>query len=169
VKFTGFRDPVNSSTERGVAFLATIKGPGVRRSNNDTLWWKVGGGQLRLVAREGDELASGPSGAKWKSFTSLALPGGGAGPIFTAALVPGAGSVTNANDFGLYAINSDGTLHELIRENQPLDDKVVKTFTVLKAVGGSLGVARSFNANYEIVARVTFTDGGSAIVKVEVP
>lgn len=169
VIFTGFRDPVNSSTDSGVAFLATTKGPGVRGSNNDTLWWKADGGQLKLVAREGDEPASGPSGAKWKSFTSLALPGGGAGPIFVAALVPGAGSVTSASDCGLYAIDSEGTLLELIRENQPLEDKVVKKFSVLKALSGSQGVARSFNANYEIVVHVTFTDGGSAIVKVEVP
>ena len=46
---------------------------------------------------------------------------------------------------------------------------VVKKFTVLKAVSGSEGVTRSFNASHEVVAHVTCTDGSSGIVKIEVP
>jgi hypothetical protein len=47
--------------------------------------------------------------------------------------------------------------------------KVVRKFTVLKAVSGSEGVTRSFNAAHEVVAHVTFTDGSFDIVKIEVP
>jgi hypothetical protein len=66
-------------------------------------------------------------------------------------------------------VDEVGTVHELIRENQLLGDKVVKKFTVLTAVSGSEGVTRSFNATHEVVAHVTFTDGSSGIVKIEVP
>jgi hypothetical protein len=45
----------------------------------------------------------------------------------------------------------------------------LKKFTVLTAVSGSEGVTRSFNATHEVVAHVTFTDGSSGIVKIEVP
>lgn len=74
----------------------------------DALLRKPDGVELTLVAREGDEPLSGPQNAKWRSFTSLALPGGGAGPIFTTKLRPSAGGITTASDTDLYAVDSIG-------------------------------------------------------------
>lgn len=169
--FSGFKDPVNSRTDSGIAFAATIKGPQVRSSNNEILAWRSadGAGIPLVVAREGTDVAAGPAGAKWHSFTSIALPGGGLGPLFTAKLQTGAGGITSANDCGLYVLDSTLTVVELLRENQPLGDLVVKRFSVLKAVNGSEGVTRSFNSNREVVATVTFTDGSNGIVKLTVP
>ena len=66
-------------------------------------------------------------------------------------------------------MGSTGILHELIRENQPLVGKVVKSFSILKATSGTAGATRAFNANHQIAALVAFTDGTSGIVKIDVP
>lgn len=181
VKFSDLRDPVHSSTDASVAFLSTVKGGAVRSSNNSTLWWKPDGGTLTLIAREGETLTAGTVGAKWRSFTSVAMPGGAVGPIFTATLQHGMngqlgpGGVAARNAIALYAVDSSGNLRELMREHYPLpqnveqDLGVVERFRVLKAVSGSAGVTRAFNANRQIVAWVTFADGMDSIVKFDVP
>ncbi len=146
--------------------------------NDVGIWWKPHGGSLQLVAREGATPPSAPSGAKWKVFSSVALPGGGSGPIFTAAMdkgtggAAGPGNITSVDDVGLYAVDAAGTTHELVRENQPIagiTGKTVKMFNVLKAVSGSAGATRSFNANGAVVVLVTFTDNTTSIVKVSLP
>jgi hypothetical protein len=127
------------------------------------------------VAREGEQPPAAPSGAKWKTFSSLALPGGDFGPIFTAMLqkgaagTPGPGGILSIDDFGLYAVDPLGAPFELVRENQPLLGKTVKMFAVLKAVAGSGGVTRSFNATGSVVLLVTFTDRTTAIVRIDLP
>jgi hypothetical protein len=47
--------------------------------------------------------------------------------------------------------------------------RTVESFNVLKAVSGSAGVTRFFNANGNVVALVTFTDGSPAIVRIDAP
>jgi hypothetical protein len=173
--FSALKDPVNSPTCADVAFIGAAAGGTVTPTTNDGLWWQADGAPLALVAREGDEPACGPVGAKWKSFTSLALPGGDVGPVFTANLqkgigiAPGPGGVTSLNDFGLYALDGAGAVRELVREGQSLLGKTVKTFNVLKAVSGSAGVTRSFNNAGSIVVLVTFTDDTTAIVRIDLP
>lgn len=171
--FSSTKDPVNSGTGADLAFLGVVKG--ATSSTNDGLWFRPAEGKLKLVAREGGDLplVSGPEGAKWKSFTSVALPGNGLGPVFTAFLqkgsrtVPGPGGVMAADDFGLYATHPDGSPRELIREGQPLLGKTVRTFSVLKTALGSAGTKRSFNDGGSIVVLVTFTDYSTAIVRVD--
>jgi hypothetical protein len=169
--FSAIWDPVNSSS--GVAFLATVKGGDVNAGNNDAIWWKPTNGALAPLAREGDQPPGAPAGAKWKSFTSLALPSGDTGPIFIAKLKPGATStserVTAKNDVALYGLDSFGALRELLRENQTIERKSVKSFNVLKAISGSAGASRSFNGNRQVAALVTFTDRTTAIMKIELP
>ena len=169
--FTSFKDPVNSPTSADVAFLGTSK---VGKVGSAGLWWQPEGSALSLVALQGLEPVCGPAGAKWRSFTSLTLPGG-LGPVFTAILEKGPagsagpGGITSANDVGLYAIDSAGTLHELLREGQTLGTKTVKVFNVLKAVAGSAGATRSFNNTGAVVVLVTYGDGTSAIVRINIP
>jgi hypothetical protein len=125
------------------------------------------------LAREGGQPPGAPNGAKWKSFSSLALPGGDTGPIFTASLKVGPSAtferITAKNDFGLYALDSFGTLREMLREDQIIERKIVKTFSVMKAISGSAGVARSFNELHQVAVLVTFTDRTTAILKIEIP
>jgi uncharacterized repeat protein (TIGR03803 family) len=171
VVFSAITDPVASNI--GSAFFATIKGRGVTPGTNDAVWWKPSSGTLGMLAREGNQPPGAPIGARWKSFSSLAIAGGDTGPLFTgtlkSGLPAGANRISGKDDFGLYARDSFGTLRELLRENQPLSGKTVKTFSVLKAIAGSAGVTRSFNAKRQVAARVTYTDGGTAIVKIEIP
>jgi hypothetical protein len=169
--FSMIWDPVSSSS--GVAFLAAVKGGNVKASDNDAIWWKPNNGALAPLAREGGQPPGAPNGAKWKSFSSLALPDGDTGPIFTASLKTGPTAtferITANNDFGLYALDSFGTLREMLREGQIIERKIVKTFSVMKAISGSAGVTRSFNDTHQVAALVTFTDRTTAILKIEIP
>jgi len=158
-RFRSFREPVHSSTGEAMAFLATADG-------GQGLWWRPEGGDLTLVARAGGRasFAGAPPGARWISFTSLALPGEGLGPLFTATVGRG-----DATDPGLYGMDTTGELHELLRPNQTLAGKKVRTFHVLKAVSGSAGVTRSFNDHGQVATLVTFTDGSTAIARIDLP
>ncbi len=175
--FVSFKDPVNSLDSDDFAFVATVKGTGITSSNNDTLWLGHGLDLPLLIAREGDATVPNAPGAKWKSFSSVAMPGGHAGPLFTASLVKGLagaegpGGITGANDFGFYATDYDtGAVFEIVREGQQvLGDKTVKSFSVLKAVPGSAGSARAFNTLHEIILIINFTDHTSGIVGVLIP
>jgi hypothetical protein len=168
-----FKDPVPSGTDSTLAFAAQLNG--ATSANDDGIWWTPYFSPLRLVAREGDHPPGAPADAKWKTFSSLALPGGTSGPIFTATLqkgpgiTPGPGGITSVDDLGLYGLDSFGVVVELLRENQPLLGKTVKTFNVIKAVAGTAGSSRSFNGAGEIVVLVTFTDKTTAIVRISVP
>ena len=47
--------------------------------------------------------------------------------------------------------------------------KVVKNFSVLKAVSGTPGVTRAFNSHRQVVWRTAFTDGTTAIILTQAP
>lgn len=166
VTFGSFKDPMTSTD--AVAFLGAVRGTGITSANNDGLWWRQDGGALALAAKEGDGPSVGPPGAKWKTIGSVALPDG-MGPLFTSTLQRGVGGITSLDDSGLYAVDSSGHLQQLLRRNQPLLGNTLNAFTVLKAVAGSAGVTRSFNANREVVVYVRFTDNSAGIVKFVVP
>jgi|GEM_PF-1145811 len=175
--FNAFKDPLNAPDCADVAFVGTVKGGGATTANNDGLWFQPDFAPLTLIAREGDDApAPGSPGAKWKSFSSVALAGGETGPLFTAFLQKGAqgtagpGGITGANDFGLYCTDYDtGAVTELVREGQPLNGKTVKTFSVLKAASGSAGSSRAFNPQHRVVLLVTFDDRSTAIVGITLP
>lgn len=170
--FAVFKDPVNSATDAGVAFIGTSK---LGKVGTAGIWYQPEGGALSLIALQGREPETGPVGAKWRTFTSLALPGGVLGPVFVAGLekgpngTPGPGGIDNSNDVGLYAVDSVGVLHELIREGNSIGGKTVKVFSVLKALAGSAGTTRSFNSTGDIVVLVTFSDGSSTILRFTFP
>jgi hypothetical protein len=50
-----------------------------------------------------------------------------------------------------------------------LGGKTLKSFSLLNAVPGSVGVTRSFNNAAQVVWLATYTDGSTAIVDTEVP
>ncbi len=167
--FSSFLDPVGGGGfgDGKAAFIATVRGSGVTSADNTGIW--LGGRTpLRLIAREGAQPPGAPAGAKWKAFTSLAMPRS-IGPIFTATLQQGVGGISSADDTALYGVGSDATLFELLREGQTLDGKVVQRFTVLAATLGSQGTTRHFTSDGRIIARVEFTDHSSALVALFVP
>jgi hypothetical protein len=45
----------------------------------------------------------------------------------------------------------------------------VKTFNILRAVPGTPGATRAFNAHTQIVWLATFMDGSTALIKTTVP
>ncbi len=161
-KFSLLKDPVLSE-DGAIAFPATVsvKGPGAQ-----TLWWKPAGQPLALLAQGGAD-ATELAGSKWTAFTSLAIAGGGRGPIFAATTTPGKGAA------GVWATDSTGATRLLFHTGSQIGvdetTKTVKSFTLLKASVGSGGVTRSFNNAAEVVLLATFTDKSQAIVTTEVP
>lgn len=158
-----------------IGTLARSKGK-VIQANDSGIWWQPESGSMQLIAREGAQPPGVPDGARWVKFTSLALPGGQTGPMFVGAMVNQPrtpGGVTPGSDTGLWAVDSTGLLRLLVRERDPVDiggtTKKLRSFTVLSAVLGSPGQARSFNQRGEVVYRAYFTDGTQAMVKVQMP
>jgi len=160
-------DPVLAPGTDSVAFPATLSG--VSSATDATLWWKPTNDPLTLLAREGARPEGMPTGTKWESFPSLALPGGETGPIFVATLEHGTGGVDASNDKGVWAVDSQGVLRLLFRKGDTIEGRELKGFTVLNAVSGSPGVTRSFNNHGQLVWRATFADGSNAIVVTQVP
>ncbi len=175
--FSAFKDPVNASN-RSVAFLGTMKTDAfvtITTTNNDGLLWYQPATGLTFIAREGAQPPEAPIGAQWKAFTSLALPEG-RGPIFVASMVskigttsPGPGGVTTANDVGLWATDSFGALRLLMREGDAIGASLVKTFTVLSSVVGSLAQTRSYNNTGGVIVRVTDATGAQHLVQISLP
>ncbi len=170
-QFSVLHDPVQSSTGAGIAFAAAVN----NIVGKNAVWWQPEGAALAIIAHETSQPVGAPAGARLKTFLSLALPGGDTGPLFTARLekgrgqLPGPGGITSADDTALYGVDSFQNVRELLRKNQPLLGKTVKTFSVLKAVAGSAGTTRSFNAHGQVAVLVSFTDHSSAIVKIDLP
>ncbi|MEK0451290.1 MAG: hypothetical protein RL088_3558 [Verrucomicrobiota bacterium] len=174
--FSVLKDPVSASN-RSVAFAATMKtlAGSVSSGDNDGIWWNDPSSALTLVAREGAQPPDAPTGAKWDKFSSLALPEG-RGPIFVASMLsktgtlpPGPGGVTTANDVGLWATSSTGSLRLLMREGDPIGTSTVKSFTVLSMVAGSPAQTRSFNNAGVVVLKVTDMAGAQHLVQIALP
>jgi uncharacterized repeat protein (TIGR03803 family) len=167
--FSGFSDPVNGSNG-AMAFLGSMAAnaaAGITSSSNDGVWY-FDGTQLILVAREGTQPPGITAGARWKSFSTVAIPEG-RGPIFVASLVPGRGGITAAKDTGLWAVDSAGTVKKLLQEGDPIGNSRVVSFKVLSVVPGSPAQTRSFNSDGDVVMQVTDAAGGTYLVRVTVP
>ncbi len=178
-KFTILKDPVLAD-DGGLAFPATIAGRSIKGAASTTLWWVPAGSHsgVQLLAQGGAGSTTVPDlpSAQWQNFTSLAIAAN-RGPIFTATMTPGKGSVTGPTANGLWAMNTYGDMHLLIRsgvtsvafDSNPAHNKAVKSFRLLTALPGSVGVTRSFNGNGQIAWLATFTDHTTAIVVTALP
>ncbi len=171
--FSLLKDPVLSSDD-GIAFLATLKGGTVKGLTASTLWWQPAGGALTLLAQGGTALGADSDlpGAQFKAFTSLAIAGAHRGPIFVATLVPNKTNVAAATANSVWACDLAGEPRLLFRTGVPnaiVAGKTLKSFSLLTATVGSLGVTRSFNDAQKVVWLATFTDKSQAIITTEVP
>lgn len=106
--------------------------------------------------------------SRWTSFKSIALPAN-SGPVFTATLQVGVGSIDATNAFGIWAVNSLGEPQLLIREGDLLGTRTIRTLTVLNRIAGSPAQTRSYNSAGVLVVRATFTDDTQAILSVALP
>ena len=172
VLWSSFNDPVLND-ERDVAWIGTLSG--TPTALNTAIAWNQPASGTQIVARKGYS-APGVEGGVFDTFTSMALPDGGVGPVFTATLLaktngvsPGPGGVTAMNDSGLWAVDSTGAARLLLREGQTLAGRTVLRFTALATIAGSPGQTRSFNAHRTIVASLGFSDRTEAIVQIKVP
>lgn len=121
------------------------------------------------------------AGALFASFVSVAVPEWqNAGPLFVATLqsgpagTAGHGKVTAANKTGLWGVEFNGDLRLLLRAGSPLPGAaagtpVVRTFSVLQAVPRSTGQPRALDGQHEVFCNVTFSNGATAVVKIQVP
>ncbi len=175
--FSILKDPINAGN-RSVAFIGSMKTnsvAGIISANNDGLWWSDATSGLRLVAREGAQPPEAPVGAQWSAFISIAIPEG-RGPLFvatmrskTGSVSPGPGGITTANDTGLWATTSFGSLRLLLQEGDLIGSATVKTFTVLSNVVGSPAQTRSFSNNGSVLVRATDTTGAQHLLQIAVP
>jgi autotransporter-associated beta strand protein len=174
--FKSFSDPVGGDATRA-AFIGTLKAKvgGVLPTNDVGIWrHNMAGTVLEQIAREG-VAAPGVSGANFSAFKSLAWTGtGDAGTAFVATLKGiNKGTISAANDAGLWAEDSVGDLVLAFREGQSVGfgagQKIVKTFTVLGPVLGALGQGGSTNFVGGFAVLATFTDRSTGVVTVWVP
>jgi hypothetical protein len=184
-RFKSFLDPIgNDDTE--VAFIARLTGKGVTAASNEAIFFQPhdltsDARALTLVAQTGGA-APGLPGAVFGDFISLALPNlaGTQRLYFVAKLaLPSAGqpnplNLNSRNNTGLWARDSAGNVQLLLRIGTALQvaggsTKTLRAFTILSAVPGSTGQARSFNDNGALVYNASFTDGSQAILITQVP
>ena len=158
-------DPVLSTDARRKGWNGAIVTGGI--ASGRAIWQKVDNSDSVVLARTGTQAAEVPAGALWGAFKSLAMPARGA--LLSATLTQGVAGINGTNDAGLWAVDGAGALRLLFREGDTIGGRVLKSFTVLKAVSGSPGVTRAFNDQGEIVWRATFTDGSTAVVVTTVP
>ncbi|MBL9114870.1 MAG: hypothetical protein JNJ83_07655 [Verrucomicrobiaceae bacterium] len=167
--FSGFSDPVNESGEvlAFIGSMASNSAAGITSSSNDGVWYDDST-VLKLMAREGAQPPGVVTGARWKSFNTVALPEG-RGPIFVATLEVGRAGITTGKDKGVWATDSAGAVKKLIQEGDPIGVSKVASFQVLSTVSGSPAQTRSFNSAGEVVMQVTDTAGGTHLLHVAVP
>lgn len=168
-KFVTFFDPV-VNTDGRTAFLATLQGTGVTPANKTALF--VGDTTaLNIAARLGtvvpDETGTDTT-AVWSKFISHALPND-TGVVFLAETK--GGDTNTKNKLGLWAADASGQLRRLLRAGTPAvpGGPTLTSFTLLTAVPGAYGAARSYNASHSIAVLATFVDKTQSILRIDLP
>ena len=182
--FATFKDPMLN--EAGdVAFLAALSEGDVSKQNKEGIWIcpssASSGAGTQLVARTGAQPPGVPTGARWKSFTSVAFAGagsdtttdeGGWALAFTAFMAPGAGGIKTSNDIGLWIASPEKTLLAL-REGQTLQvggtEKKLRTFAALMALPSAGGQGNGATSDGGVAVQAFFTDGSQAVLRVSGP
>lgn len=166
--YLSFNDPI-SNNQGNFAYLAKAKG-GDFGTGKVGLWFGTAAAP-HLKARVGDLAPDaigndGPS--TFSTITNIALPGGtNSGPIFLAKLK--GGGANGKNNAGLWGMDSEGFVRQLLRNGDTLGDQTVKKFVLLNSLPGCFSANRSFNGAGGVAALVSFTDKTNAVVYVGVP
>jgi hypothetical protein len=156
-----------------VAFPAKLNGLPV--GGNAGIWAQAGSNPLALIARSGTRAIDTDGvtllSAAWEQFDSLTIVEG-RGPAFTAKLRDVPPRVTSTNDRGLWGTCSDGKLRLLLRTGDKVLNQTIRAIDVLRVIAGSPGQRRAWatnDATPRVLARVTYSDGSSAIMTVPIP
>lgn len=177
--YKAFSYPVGTTSSR-IGFIGTLKAKagGVLATDDVGIWRHNAAGTLAQVAREGQPAPVSGSDTRpvnFSTFKSLAWAGTGDAGIAFIGTVKGAtkGITSKANDTGLWVEDSDSQLKLAFRTGQPVsfgvNQKTVKSFTVLGPVLGALGQGGSTNQVGGFGIFATFTDRTTGIVTVWVP
>jgi hypothetical protein len=164
-----YREPVFPSLNDAYAcaVVAKLAGSGVNLANDSAILLAGGGDSLRMITREGGLAPNFPWGDKmapvgrFKTFTSVAMPGNSNAVWFTATLEH-TGGITSANDSGLWISTGTGTWM-VFRKGEdiyPYRMQKVTSFRVIDEVPGSPGHGR-YGMNF-VGAQVSLDDGSYA-------
>ena len=180
-RYATLLDPVANDIGQ-VAFIASLRGPGVTASNGAAVFAGLPGilqgpaqfgPPLQAVARLGDHPPDEngiATAAVWTRLTTCALPGGaGAGVVFLGETSGGDTTVTNK--LALWAVDSHGTLRRLLRTGDQLTPGAspVTGITLLTALPGSYGATRSYNATGSLALLATFANHTQTLLRVDIP
>jgi hypothetical protein len=149
---------------------------------NDGLWLASPGGDVRLIAREGDPAPGAPTGARFyndNSETDFYIP------TFTDPAVNAAGQVVFGGSYaaspdgpftgGVWASDAGGNVQLLFRTGQLIDvgdglSHELAGWTIRYAGSAAEeGQAYAFNDAGQFAFTATFTDGTSAVLVTTVP
>ena len=130
--FKKFTDPVNRSASTTFYFFtASVRGGGVKTSNDEGVWRGQDVGSPILLAREGAAVPDLPSTVKWKKFRAIAATS----QVIIQGDVTGKG-IKPATALGLWAQDSTSALRLIVRQGSQIGTRTVKTFTALTALPG---------------------------------
>ncbi|QDT68807.1 hypothetical protein MalM25_17320 [Planctomycetes bacterium MalM25] len=151
-----------------LAFRALLAGDGVGTTNNASLWKDSGAGPL-LLAREGDEAEGVSDGASYLRFEDDLLVNAEGQAAFMAAL-KGAG-VNSANNLGLWAEDTSGALHLVVRLGDSLDvdgssaidERTITEIALLSRDNALAGSSPAFNSDGGVAFYAAFDDDSSGV------
>ena len=87
----------------------------------------------------------------------------------TGAVSPGPGGVTTANDVGLWATDSLGSLRLLLQEGDIIGASTIRNFVVLANVAASPSQSRSFNSGGSVIVRAVDSTGAQHVLQIAMP
>ena len=160
---TKFSDPAMNA-KGDIAYKATLKA--APTGTAEGIWARtsatalIGSSVQRLVV-QGKMPVPGVTGATIAKILDFALPGDGR-VVFTAKL---AGVPTTANS-AILRETGTGTFATVLRTGDTLGSKTIKTLTIFGPVPLTTGQQRGFNNNGQLLARVTFTDKTTSLVRI---
>ena len=167
VHFVDTFDPVMNASSH-VAFVAAVGGDGIQATNEVGLWSSgmSAKGNLKLVARQGDEAPGSENGFVFGTFLEPSLNAAGQAAFMAAGYNLENGIINSA--FGIWGQDRAGVLRLVAREGQnvkigPDDYREIASLAFASNTGGEDGRGRGLNDLGQVVFRATFTDGSSGI------
>ncbi len=171
--------PINNAGQ--IAFNGFVVGPGVTWENDQGYWAGVPG-ELKLIARSGDQAPGTEEGVVFQGDSSLfplaAKPSiNDVGQIVLSTFLTGPG-VDSSNDFGVWVTDTLGRLKLIARTGDKFDVNDTPEIEDLRTISrienlhtpiGSDIAPRSFNDDGELVLRLKFTDGYEGIFIATIP
>jgi hypothetical protein len=158
----------------GLAFRARLRGPGIDRLNEQSLW-RVRSDELQLVVRAGTPAPGVEAGPTFLLFDALSF--NRQGRVAFSAGLAGQG-VYSTNDEGIWAEDSLGNLRLIVRDGDLVDldpgpgadlrtiveVNLVEAFHPFYEARGENDQPYAFNDRGQIAFQSQFTDGTHAIL-----